>query len=290
MKLGMNLVCLTAGRQGTYRTHEEAARLCREAGFDNVDVHVNFTENPDYLSIASDLRRQYDAAGVKVHQIHLPLFRFRKDQDGVALFRTHAPRAMACAEILGARFAVAHADEVRISKAEEWDFDRILEQTADYIAPIVECGKKSGVIPVVENIYEDHLNVPEGCRSRFSAETEDLIALTDLFNGQLGICWDFGHGQTAYGAQMPDELRKVGKRLMTTHVHDSHSGKDLHLPPFFGKIDWEKVTAYLGDIRYNGPMSIELLRSSFPDGIVEDVLNCLYSSGKKLISMAEQKQ
>ena len=63
MKLGMNLVCLTAGRQGTYRTHEEAARLCREAGFDNVDVHVNFTENPDYLSIASDLRRQYDAAG-----------------------------------------------------------------------------------------------------------------------------------------------------------------------------------------------------------------------------------
>lgn len=287
MKLGMNLVCLTAGRQGTYRTHEEAARLCREAGFDNVDVHVNFTENPDYLSIASDLRRQYDAAGVKVHQIHLPLFRFRKDQDGVALFRTHAPRAMACAEILGARFAVAHADEVRISKAEEWNFDRILEQTADYIAPIVECGKKSGVIPVVENIYEDHLNVPEGCRSRFSAETEDLIALTDLFNGQLGICWDFGHGQTAYGAQMPDELRKVGKRLMTTHVHDSHSGKDLHLMPFCGAVAWEQVMPYLKEIGYEGCLSFELLRASFPDRLVRETLKYLHAVGTELLTMAE---
>ena len=286
MELGINMVCLIPARQGKYRTHEEAARLCREAGFNTVDCHVNFTENPDYLNIARDLRRQYDAAGVRVHQIHLPLFRFRKDEDGVQLFRENAPRAMECAHILGARFAVAHVDEYRLSPGEEWDFDRVLGITADYFTPVVEWGKKYGITPVVENLYEDHLNVPENCRSRFSAATEDLIALADLFNGQVGICWDFGHGQTAFGEKMPAELRKVGKRLMTTHVHDSHSGRDLHLIPFCGSVNWEEVMSYLKEINYAGPFSFELLRASFPEQLVKESLKYLHSVGNVLLDMA----
>jgi sugar phosphate isomerase/epimerase len=286
MKLGINLVCFTSARQGSYRTHEEAARLCREAGFDSVDTHVNFTENPDYLNIARKLRSQYDAAGVKVHQIHMPLFRFRKDADGVKLFRENATRAMECADILGAQFAVCHVDEYRISSPEEWDIDKVLEITADYFAPVVESGKKYGITPCIENIYEDHLNVPQGCRSRFSAETEDLIALADLFKDQVGICWDFGHGQVAYGEKMPGELRKVGKRLATTHVHDNHSGKDLHLPPFLGNVDWESIMAYLKEIGYEGPLSLELLRASFPDSAVRQTLSYLYSVGQSLLAMA----
>ncbi len=286
MKLGINLVCFVPARQGKYRSHEEAARLCREAGFESVDCHVNFTENSDYLNIAKDLRRQYDAAGVKVHQIHLPLFRFRKDADGVQLFRENAPRAMECADILGAQFAVAHVDEHRISSPEEWEFDKILEITADYFSPVVELGKKYGITPCIENIYEDHLNVPEDCRSRFSAETEDLIALADLFKGKVGICWDFGHGKVAYGENMLSELKKVGKRLATTHVHDNHSGRDLHLPPFFGNTDWESIMVYLKEIGYDGPFSFELLRASFPESAVRETLSYLYSVGRSLLDMA----
>ena len=287
MRLGINLVCFVPGRQGACRTHEEAAKLCRRAGFQYVDCHVNFTESPDYLNIARDLKRQYDAAGVKVHQIHLPLFRFRKDEDGIALFRKHGPRAMECADILGAEFAVGHVDEYRLKVSEKWDFDRVRDITADYFSCVVEQGKKYGIMPCVENLYEDFLNVPEGERSRFSAETEDLIALCDLFGGQVGICWDFGHGQTAAGEKMPDELRKTGKYLVTTHVHDSHSGKDLHLVPFFGKVDWEKVMAYLKEINYDGPFSFELLRASFPEGLVEETLKYLHTTGRKLLEMAQ---
>ena len=286
MKLGINLVYVVPSGQGNYRTHEEAARLCREAGFDSIDCHINFTEKPDYLNIARNMRRQYDAAGVKVHQIHLPLFRFRKNEDGVALFRENAPKAMECADILGAQFAVAHVDEYRISSPDDWNFDRILNITADYFSPVVDCGVKYGITPVIENIYEDHLNVPENCRSRFSAETEDLIALADLLNGKVGICWDFGHGQVAYGANMPEELRKVGKRLMTTHVHDNHSGRDMHLPPFFGSIDWKQIMAYLKELQYDGPFSFELLRAAFPDCAVRQTLNYLHSIGETLLSMA----
>ena len=289
MKLGTNLVCFVPAREGAYRTHEEAARLCREAGFEYVDCHVNFTENPDYINIAKELRRQYDKAGVRVNQIHLPLFRFRKDEDGVKLFRENAPRAMACADILGARFAVAHVDEYRISSPDEWDFDRILEITAGYFAPVVEEGRKYGILPCVENIYEDHLNVPENCRSRFSAETEEIIALCDLFNGGAGICWDFGHGQAAFGENMLAELRKVGSRLAVTHVHDTHSGKDLHLPPFFGQVAWEKVMPYLKESGFEGVFSFELLRASFPEGLVKETLNYLHATGEKLLSMAYQQ-
>jgi sugar phosphate isomerase/epimerase len=287
MKLGINLVCFSHARQGVYRTQEEAARLCRNAGFDSVDCHVNFVENPDYLNIARDLRRQYDAAGVKVHQVHLPLFRFRKDADGVKLFAENAPKAMACADILGAQFAVAHVDEYRLFPGEEWNFDRVLEITASYFSPLVDLGKKYGIMPCIENLYEDHLNVPDNCRSRFSAETEDLIALADLFKGDVGICWDFGHAQTAFGANNLDELRKIGKRLATTHVHDSHSGKDLHLIPFCGNVEWEKIMPYLKEIGYKGPFSLELLRASFPDSLVKETLNYLYTVGQTLLAMAK---
>lgn len=287
MKLGINLVCLTHARQGEYRTHEEAARLCREAGFNSVDCHVNFTENPDYLNIARDLRRQYDAAGVEVHQIHLPLFRFRKDADGIKLFRENAPKAMECADILGARFAVAHVDEYRLSPGEEWDFDHVLDVTCDYMAPVAELGQKYGILPCVENLYEDHLNAPEGCRSRFSALTEDLIILADRFNGQVGICWDFGHGQTAFGETMVDELQKLGKRLATTHVHDSHSGRDLHLIPFCGNVEWERAMKCLKEMEYDGLLSFELLRASFPDTLVKETLSYLHSVGRTLLAMAE---
>ncbi|MBR2874146.1 MAG: sugar phosphate isomerase/epimerase [Lentisphaeria bacterium] len=287
MILGINLVCFNNARQGIYRTQEEAARLCREAGFDSVDCHVNFTESPDYLNIARDLRRQYDAAGVRVHQIHLPLFRFRKDADGVKLFAENAPKAMECADILGARFAVAHVDEYRLSPGEEWDFDRVLEITADYFSPVVELGKKYGIMPCIENLYEDHLNVPESCRSRFSAATEDLIALADIFKGAVGICWDFGHAQTAFGAGSLDELRKIGKRLTTTHVHDSHSGKDLHLIPFYGNVEWEKIMPYLKETGYEGPFSFELLRASFPESLIKETLNYLHTVGNILLAMAK---
>ena len=289
MKLGTNLVCFVPGREGAYRTHEEAARLCREAGFEYVDCHVNFTENPEYLKIARDLRSAYDRVGVRVHQIHMPLFRFRKDEDSVALFRANAPRAMECAAILGAEFAVVHADEYRIKSPDEWDAEKVFEITADYMAPVVELGRKYGILPAVENLYEDHLNVPENCRSRFSGETEEIIALADAFNGGMGICWDFGHGQVAAGEKMPDELRKVGKRLVTTHIHDNHSGRDLHLPPFFGKVEWEKVMPYLGSIGYDGPLSLELLRSSFPDGLIAEILRFLYADLKVLAAMTRRQ-
>jgi sugar phosphate isomerase/epimerase len=103
----------------------------------------------------------------------------------------------------------------------------------------------------------------------------------------VGICWDFGHGQTAYGAEMPAKLRQIGKRLVTTHVHDSHSGRDLHLPPYFGSIAWEQVMAYLGETGYDGPFSFELLRASFPEGLVKETLNYLYATGRNLLAMAQ---
>ena len=81
----------------------------------------------------------------------------------------------------------------------------------------------------------------------------------------------------------------MGKRLVTTHIHDNHSGRDLHLPPFFGKVEWEKVMPYLGSIGYDGPLSLELLRSSFPDGLVRETLRFLYADLKTLAAMTRRQ-
>ena len=94
---------------------------------------------------------------------------------------------MECADTPGAHFAVAHVDEYKIKNPDEWDLHRIAERTADCFSCVVDCGKKYDIKPCTENLYEDFPDLPAGCRLRFSAETEDLIALGDMFAEKVGI-------------------------------------------------------------------------------------------------------
>ncbi len=76
---------------------------------------------------------------------------------------------------------------------------------------------------------------------------------------QVRFCWDTGHEACFTGGMQFMPL--FGSRLAFTHIHDNlctYDG-DLHLIPFEGKIDFERVAGQLRRSGYKGTLSLELL-------------------------------
>ncbi len=80
-----------------------------------------------------------------------------------------------------------------------------------------------------------------------------------------GICFDTGHANLL---NAPEMLYIMGRRVITTHIHDNHGLSDEHLFPFQGNIDWEAFLLELMKAGYNGSFTFECLKGTMED-IVE---------------------
>ncbi len=121
--------------------------------------------------------------------------------------------------------------------------------------PISEIGKKR-FTQLVEfaqtrnvKIAFENLRIPEYLRWAM-----------DTFNcsANVGFCWDIGH-ENCFTKGI-EYMSLYGEKLLCTHIHDNckELGKDLHLIPFDGKIDFTKVATHLKESSYNGPLMLEV--------------------------------
>jgi sugar phosphate isomerase/epimerase len=283
MELGINLGYVSKQRGNpSGRPFKEALQLCRDAGFMQLD-YLSPLLGDDWESLAEQRREDIEQAGLLVHQSHCPFFRYQRD--GADRFAQIAPRAVRAAAILGAQFLVVHADEYRVS--DRYEQSEILNATYEYLAPIVELGKKLGVRIAIENLFEDGYGPQINGRSRYCSTVEELLALLERFNDPaVGCCWDFGHGRCSYGDEQLAALQQVGKHLFCTHVHDNYYGKDLHLPPFLGSIDWEAQLQYLQNSGYTGHFIYELSYGIMPDELLPSYLQFIHQCGRFLLDKA----
>lgn len=104
---------------------------------------------------------------------------------------------------------------------------------------------------------------------------EYLAALMEHFRGNstVGFCWDSGH-EMCYN-HSKDMLALYGDRLLGTHLNDNlgirdYQGRitfldDLHLLPFDGIADWQKIADRLNQHGFDGILTFELLNFSKPN-------------------------
>ncbi len=143
-----------------------------------------------------------------------------------------------CAEIsraLDAKVMVCHIPNIE-PRAEELDRDlEILAKLAD-----ITCG----------------------CGLKLAIETdpaEYIIGLVDALNRRdVGINIDTGHSFLKDGGDVAETVRKIGKRLLTTHIQDNFGENDDHQPAGLGSIDWFAVLKALKETGYEGPLMMEL--------------------------------
>ncbi len=266
------------------RSIEQVSKLCADAGFWYVDHTPDFVSD-DWQEKALREREILDRAGITVEQTHAPYNRYGAHPD--ELFEEYYRRLFEASKIMGAKYVVVHADEYRT--VDHYDEKEIEDFTYDYLAPHVEYAVKNGMIVAIENVFEDNIRRRPAFdgKSRYTSRLHELKNIIARFNdSSVKCCWDFGHANCAFGkVKMLDAMKEMGQLICCTHVHDNYYGKDLHLLPFLGEIDWEAHMAALKEIGYKGKLSFETGYECFPDVLIAEWMNHAAKIGRHLIGL-----
>lgn len=249
---------------------EKIFPILAKNGFQALDF-TPLSREEDWREFACRQKEICDANGLRVNQTHAPFNHHNAWGTEHAKF---LERAFEVTKILKARYMVVHGDE--------FDFDRLTysaKQAADYnyelFAPYVERAAKENIKLAFENLFPD----ADPSTPRFCSRLEELLELLNRFPAEnVCCCWDFGHGQIAFGAGQAQQMRMVGSRIECTHIHDNYYGKDLHLPPFMGEVDWTACRQVMRDIGYQGVLSLELVHGQLPETLVPSYVAFLRDS------------
>ena len=108
--------------------------------------------------------------------------------------------------------------------------------------------------------------------------------IDNINNKNVGICFDSGHCHVHFKDEF--DFSKFKDRIFAVHLHDNDQSDDLHLLPFDGTINWEKLIKELKDNNYNGPITMELCyRYDYLNMGLDAFYKKGYEVGEKLQSM-----
>lgn len=215
-------------------TPEEAVTVgnwARELGFETWSIHsehLNVGDRlEDYLAVQKHEAEVCAALGCKVMVCHLPNLRpyvdFERDLD-----------------VIGKVAELTHANGVRLAVETCLypDAEGALQPDADLVIKIVE----------TLNMDDVGVNVDTG---------HNLIGQSHAREAELERILSGEVKQT-----LPDLVRRIGKKLFTTHLQDNFGMNDDHQAPGFGYIDWGKLVPAILATGYQGPLMMELTGKS----------------------------
>ena len=215
-------------------TPEEAVTVgnwARELGFETWSIHsehLNVGDRlEDYLAVQKHEAEVCAALGCKVMVCHLPNLRpyvdFERDLD-----------------VIGKVAELTHANGVRLAVETCFypDAEGALQPDAELVIKVVE----------TLNMDDVGVNVDTG---------HNLIGQSHAREAELERILSGEEKQT-----LPDLVRRIGKKLFTTHLQDNFGMNDDHQAPGFGYIDWGKLLPAILATGYQGPLMMELTGKS----------------------------
>ena len=254
------------------RFGQENYEKIKKSGFDCVDFGMSNTDAPIYTlptaeSDALILREKARAAsvGLRICQVHGP-WRY-PPMDDTEENRSERFEKMSISiratSLLGCKYWIVHpimpfgTHDTEIGKEKEtWELN------VKFFRALLPIAKEHGVTICLENMPMLAFSL---------SKPEDILRLVEEINDEsFMVCLDTGHVNVFKELSLGDETRRLGKYIKTLHVHDNRASLDMHLPPYFGKSDWEDFIRALGEIGYEGVFSLETEPSSaLPEPLAE---------------------
>ena len=233
------------------------------AGFKEVSIgfgdNIDFF-NSDYMPELEKLARCLSDNNLKCVQTHLLCYHLYVPQEEIREnFENAIKNALIASIFLGAKWSAFHP---RSDVTGGYDRTSAYRKNREMLTEYLETAEKCGCGIAVENMPLYPFTNPEW--RFFGGGFEEIVELCDeLDSERIGICWDFGHAHTA-AIDQKYALRKIGKRLKITHVHDNYRNGDHHILPLggdkmWGCIKWEDIMPAMKDISYEGPLTLELI-------------------------------
>lgn len=251
------------GDSRVFRDMEEVLRTLSRIGYDTLDLSLTALDHPELVLNGEDWERKVDELGesaarwgISFYQSHIPYIEGCSplrdpafaDPAYEEFFKEMMRRAYVASSRLGVKWTAVHP---LTFPQYNYENQASLEGNHRFFDAFVELGDKLGVGTAFENM-------PSTLSSQYCQHYDQLIELADSYHDPLvGICWDVGHANLC-GLQQGRAIRTIGKRLKILHINDNFGdGKDLHLLPYIGRVDWEDVMSALADIGFDGPLNYE---------------------------------
>lgn len=260
MRLSTTTALMGLKTDGEFPSYIESLKACREAGFTVQDINLcslrggrTQLSGDDWREETEKVRNEAEKAGVVFGQSHPVFVGFNLDnetEEKQQQWHDRMIRSLEISAMLGVEWAVLHPFGVH--NKHDVDIAASIKLNMECYDFAFELADKLGVKLAYEN-----MPLRWGGFRRFTNYAEDLIALVDEYKSpNVGICWDFGHGNIVYDNQLP-ALRKMGKRLKMTHVADNYGKGDDHTNPFHGTNDWYSIMPVMKEIGYEGDFAFE---------------------------------
>jgi len=273
----------------------DAVRLLCEVGFDAIDYTMCSTkaallsEGADAKSIIRELRAITEGHGIGFNQTHTPFPPFRIGDDEYNKRTSElVVRAIGYTAELGASITIVHPTAFRLPEKE------IIERNFEIFEPFFKEAKRSGVKIAIENMWGKHPDnpsriIPNVC-STGDAHRRFVDAMKEVHGESVCSCLDIGHSGLV-GDSADLAVRQLGDTLLALHVHDNDFFHDTHTAPFFGKIDFDKLTSALAEIGYRGDFTFEAdeVMARMPKELYRPILNFLLETGRYLTGEIARK-
>ncbi len=152
-------------------------------------------------------------------------------------------RRVELAAALDADCIVLHPAEMPPEASEAATFETTVRRL-EQLRPVAE---RRGIRIAVENVY---VRPPSA---------EFLERIFDRFDtSYVGFCFDSGHALMTNRMHL---LPTFAERLFALHLHDNDGVTDQHRIPGEGSIDWSMVIDALSTSPYEGPLTLEVIKS-----------------------------
>jgi D-psicose/D-tagatose/L-ribulose 3-epimerase len=122
---------------------------------------------------------------------------------------------------------------------QEWKW--AVESLKECQAHAEKCGVRLALEPL--NRFETY----------FLNRCDQALALAEDVGGDCGVCLDIFH-MNIEEADWPGAIRAAGDQLVDFHVADNN-----RMPPGQGAIDWELIVRTLGEVGYDGYLTVEFV-------------------------------
>ena len=119
-----------------------------------------------------------------------------------------------------------------------------IKRAQDSLSKLAAVAAASGAVIAIEDL-------PRTCLGRNSSDMLALLSADD----SLRSCFDTNH---LLSEDPVEYIRKVGSKIITTHVSDYDFIDERHWLPGEGRIDWSALTDALAEVNYQGAWMYEL--------------------------------
>ena len=220
-------------------------------------------EKEDYEEIFTDIIEFLNNSSITFNIAHAPIhypffFNTYYKRDDIDMLTNRILRALDISKAVGVKRIVIHVGTY-LDEDYNYDIEKSIEHNIKYLEPFVEKAVENNILVAIENGTQMEKDDPQFKNT--APYIDELISIVDYYNKKygkevLGICFDFGHANVG-NLDMYKEIKKIGKKLIVTHIHDNY-GTDSHNQPFDGTINWDDVRKALTEIDFDGELTSEV--------------------------------